>query len=258
MAHRPVDVDTRQSVKDLFFQRNAYRMDERFVIRDGKKHPLAILVPGGGYSMVCSFIEGVPIARKLNEQGISAVIVYYRVKKKARYPAPLEDLATAVKEIASRAKEYGLDMENYSVWGGSAGGHLAAAFGTEHIGYAKYALPKPGALVLAYPVITMEREKTHMGSHDNFLGKDATGEMESLASVEKHITPAYPRTYIWCSDDDDVVNPDNTRDMVTALKKAGVPVEYKIYHGVAHGAGPATGTVAENWIKEATAFWLNS
>lgn len=258
MSKRPADVDVKQSVRDLFFTRNTYRLDERFVIRDGKKHPLAILVPGGGYSMVCSFIEGVPIARKLNEQGISAVIVYYRVKKKALYPAPLEDLATAVREISSKAEEYGLDMENYSVWGGSAGGHLAAAFGTEHIGYAKYNLPKPGALVLAYPVITMEREKTHMGSHDNFLGKDATREMESLASVEQHITPIYPKTYIWCSDDDSDVNPDNTRDMVAALKKVGVPVEYQIYHGVPHGSGPATGTVAEGWIQKAVDFWRNT
>lgn len=219
MSHRPVDVDVKQSIKDMFFSPNGYRLDDRFVIRDGNKHPFAVLVPGGGYAMVSSFIEGVPIAKKLNEMGISAFIVYYRVRKKALFPAPVDDLAAAVKTIFSRAEEYCLDTNNYSIWGGSAGGHLAAAFGTEHIGYAKYHLPKPGALMLAYPVITMGRDKTHMGSHDNFLGKNATKEMESLTSVEQHITSAYPKTYIWCSDDDNVVDPDNTRDMVTALKK---------------------------------------
>lgn len=207
--------------------------------------------------MVSSFIEGVPVAGKLNEKGISAFIVYYRVKKKAGYPAPMDDLARAVREIFDHAEAYGLDTENYSVWGASAGGHLAAAFGTEHMGYSKYQLPKPGALVLAYPVITMCREKTHMGSHDNLLGKKADREMEKLTSVEQHITSAYPRTYIWCSDDDNVVNPDNTRDMVAALKTAGVPCESKIYHGVPHGSGPATGTAAQNWMQEATEFWLN-
>lgn len=257
MPQKPVDVDIRQSIKDMFFASNKYRLDDQFVIRDGKKHPFAILVPGGGYQMVSSFIEGGPIARKLNQQGISAFVVYYRVKKKAMYPAPMDDLAAAVREIFARAEEYGLVTENYSVWGASAGGHLAATFGTEHMGYAKYALPKPGALVLAYPVITMEREKTHMGSHDLLLGKDAKKEMESFTSAEQHVTAAYPRTFIWCSDDDNVVNPDNTRDMVSALEEAGVPVESRIYHGVQHGAGPATATPAENWIKEAAAFWLN-
>ena len=78
-------------------------MDTRFLLKDGKKHPLAILVPGGGYYLVCSFIEGVPIARKLNKKGISCVIVYYSVKKKALCPAPIDDLARGVKEILSKA-----------------------------------------------------------------------------------------------------------------------------------------------------------
>lgn len=257
MANRPADVDIKQSVKDIFFAPNKYRLDDQFVIRDGKKHPFAILVPGGGYYMVSSFIEGVPVARKLNQLGISAFIVYYRVKKKAAFPAPMDDLATAVKEIFSKAGEYCLETENYSVWGASAGGHLTASFGTENMGYAKYQLPKPGALVLAYPVVTMVREKTHMGSRDILLGKNADEKMEALTSVEQHVNGNYPRTFIWCSDDDNVVNPDNTRDMVAALEKAGVAVQSKIYHGVAHGAGPATGTAAENWISEAVTFWLN-
>lgn len=255
MQKRPPDVDIAQAVKDIFFTRNAYRLDDRFVIQDGKKHPFAILVPGGGYSMVCSFIEGVPVARKLNQQGISAFIVYYRTKKKAVFPAPMDDLARAVKYVFDNAERYHLDVKNYSVWGGSAGGHLAALFGTETVGYAKYGLPKPGAMVLAYPVITMERDKTHIISHDNFLGKNADRAAETLTSAEQQVTGDYPRTFIWCSDDDDVVNPDNTRAMVAALKSAGVPVESEIYHGVAHGAGPATGTVAEKWMDEAVRFW---
>lgn len=257
MPQKPVDVDVKQSIKDMFFATNKYKLVDRFVIRDGKKHPFAILVPGGGYQIVSNFIEGGPIARKLNEQGISAFVVYYRVKKNAKYPAPMDDLATAVKYIFDHAEEYSLDTANYSIWGASAGGHLAASFGTENMGYAKYNLPKPGTLVLAYPVITMEREKTHMGSHDMLLGKNADKEMEAFTSVEQHVTATYPRTFIWCSDDDAVVNPDNTRDMVAALEKAGVAVQSTIYHGVQHGAGPATGTVAENWMNEAVSFWLS-
>lgn len=256
MANVPADVDKKQSLRDLLLSKNQYRLDNRFVIRDGKTHPVAILVPGGGYQMVCSFIEGVPIARKLNALGISAYIVYYRVRKKALYPAPMEDLARAVKEILARAQRDFLDVSNYSIWGASAGGHLAASFGTESMGFAKYGLPSPGALVLSYPVITMERSYTHMGSHDALLGKAASREQEEATSVEKHITSSYPRTYIWCSDDDDSVNPDNTRNMVVALENAGIPVKSKIYHGVPHGSGPATGTVAEKWIEEAVNFWL--
>lgn len=92
MADSP-DLDKSQRLKNIL-RPNRYKLDDRFVIRDGKTHPFAVVCPGGGYGMVCSFI-----ARRLNEQGISAFIVYYRVRKKARYPNLQDDLARAVSEI---------------------------------------------------------------------------------------------------------------------------------------------------------------
>lgn len=105
----PIDVDKMQSAKDLFFTKNEYRLDTRFVLNDGQTHPFALLVPGGGYSFVCSFIEGTPVARKLNENGISAFILYYHVKDKARYPMPQKDAARAVREILADADRYHVD-----------------------------------------------------------------------------------------------------------------------------------------------------
>lgn len=254
---RPVDLDQKQSFRDNFLTPNRYQLDDRFVIRDGKRHPLAVVCPGGGYFLVCSFIEGVPIARKLNEFGISVVIVYYRTKKKARYPAPQDDLARAVREILARADEYMLDTDRYSVWGASAGGHLVASFGTPNMGYPRYGLPKPGALVLTYPVISMQKELTHMGSHDNLLGKHAITALEHFASVDEHVTEAYPPTYLWCGDADRTVPPENTRRMAKALEEAGVPYCCEIFPGVDHGVGPGTGTPAEGWIGHAVDFWMS-
>ena len=114
MGRQP-DNDKKQQIRDNFLARNRYALDLRFVLRDGKKHPAAILIPGGAYRAVCSFIEGVPIARKLNEKGISAIILYYRVRRKASYPAPMDDLARAVRECLEKADELGLDMDSYSV-----------------------------------------------------------------------------------------------------------------------------------------------
>ena len=227
------------------------------MIRDGKKHPFALLCPGGGYAIVCSFIEGKPIARQLNEKGISVFILYYRVKKKALYPVPMDDLARAVKEIFARAAEYNIDTANYSIWGASAGGHLAASFGTENMGYPKYGLPRPGTLVLSYPVISMKRELTHMGSHDHLLGKKAGRDQELFTSVEQHITKDYPPAYIWCGEEDDVVSPENTTLLVHALTESGIPVEHDVFPGVGHGIGPGTGTSADGWIDKAVRFWFS-
>ncbi len=76
-----------------------------YLLKDGKKHPFAVIVPGGAYRMVCSYVEGLPFAKALNEKGYHAIVVYYRVKKKAQYPAPQQDLDRALSEIFSRAEE---------------------------------------------------------------------------------------------------------------------------------------------------------
>ncbi len=254
MAAKNSDQDQKQVLKDIY-RPNRYKLDDRFVLRDGQTHPFAVICPGGGYSVVCSFIEGTPIARKLNERGISAFIVYYRVRGKARFPRPQDDLARAVEEILSRAEEYRVEKENYSVWGFSAGGHLAASFGTESMGWAKYGLPKPGAIVLSYPVISMVGELPHRETHDNLLGRHATLAQEKAASVDEQVNADYPPTYLWCGDADSTVMPENTRRMAAVLEKAGVPFHCEVFPGVEHGVGPGTSTAAEGWIDHAVDFW---
>lgn len=256
MANTPADFDRKQFLRDLLFTQNRYHLNDRFVIRDGKRHPFAVICPGGAYWMVCSYIEGVPVAKKLNEFGISAFIVNYRVRKKAHYPAPQEDLARAIREILSKKEQYLLESEGYSVWGFSAGGHLAASFGTQELGYIHYGLPRPATLVLSYPVISMRKDVTHQGTHDNLLGADSTPELEALTSIDEQVTADYPPTYLWCGDADQTVSPENTRRMADALKAAGVAYQCEIFPGVDHGVGPGTGTAAEGWIRHAVDFWL--
>jgi len=241
-----------QAVKD-FWRPNRYSVIP-YVIQDGKKHPFAVICPGGGYGMVCSFIEGFPYAKKLNELGYSAFVVYYRVKMKARFPAPQDDLAHAVKDILARSEEWNLNTEGYSVWGSSAGGHLTASFGTESMGYLKYGLPKPGALILTYPVVTMG-EKTHIGSRENLLGYAPDDQLIELTSIEKQITRSYPPTFLWCGDADKTVDPDNSRMLEAALRENGIPCLFREYLGVDHGVGLGEGLSCEGWIDEAVIFW---
>lgn len=67
-----------------FWRPNKYGI-KPYLCKDGRKHPVAIICPGGAYSMVCSFVEGMPIAKALNKCGYHAVVAYYRTKKKARF-----------------------------------------------------------------------------------------------------------------------------------------------------------------------------
>ena len=43
--------------------------------------------------------------------------------------------------------------------------------------------------------------------------------------------------------------------VLCALVKAGISSEFHCYPGLGHGFGLGTGTVAEDWIYDAIAFW---
>lgn len=240
-----------RKLKDNLYK--GYRI-EKYVINDGQKHPVAIICPGGAYRFVASFVEGLPFARWLNKKGCSAFVVHYACGKKAGYPAPQRDLARAIKEIAAHSEEWMLDMEGYSLWGSSAGGHLAASFGTKVMGYELYAAPKPGAIILSYPVISMG-EKAHAGSRENLLGSAPSVEMLELASVERQITSDYPPCFVWTGLDDATVDADNSRMLAAALEAAAVPHRFVTYEGVDHGVGLGEGLPCEGWIEKAFEFW---
>ncbi len=251
------NMDRRQAVRDVL-RWNRYALDDRFVIRDGKQHKCAVICPGGGYSLVCSFIEGVPLAKELNKKGISAFIVYYRVRNKAKYPNAQDDLAHAIREIQDRSSSDNLDMEGYSLWGSSAGGHLAGTMGTAEMGYPKYGLPKPGAVILSYPVISLEKAITHKDTRDHMIGANASEEEARKRSVHTNVDENYPPTFIWCGTADRLVPNENTDLMKAALEKKGIRHICRKYDGVEHGVGLAIGTSAEGWIDEAVDFWLHN
>lgn len=232
---------------------NTYAL-KKYLLKDGKTHPVAVICPGGGYGSVCGFLEGHPYAKRLNKMGISAVVVYYRVREQAKFPAPQDDLARAVREVISHAEEWNLEADGYSVWGSSAGGHLAGTFGTEALGYKKYGLLKPGAIVLAYPVVTMT-EKTHLPSRERHLGKNPGDDLIRLCSVEQQVTKHFPPTFLWCGDADQTVDPQNSHMLYAALRERGVPCCMREYPGVGHAVGLGKGTASYGWLEEAVMFW---
>ncbi len=220
-----------------------------YLIKDGKKHPFAVIAPGGAYRMVCSYVEGLPFAKALNAKGYHAIVAYYRIGKKAKYPAPQDDLERAIREVFAHAAEWNLDTDNWSLWGSSAGGHLAASFCAEQRN-----VPKPNALILVYPVVTMGKE-THAESRENLLGRDPDPEMIAQLSVERHITKDFPPTYVWNGTADKSVDPLNSRMLAKALGQAGVSYRHEEFEGVGHGVGLAKGTAAGPWFDHAASFW---
>lgn len=215
-----------------------------------------VICAGGSYGAVCSMAEAFPTAKRLNEMGYHAFVINYRVGKYACAPNPQEDLANAIRYILEHAEELGVETQEYAVCGFSAGGHLAASFGTEALGYKHYDLPKPEILFLAYPVITMG-ENTHKGSCRRLLGWKNIKSKELIYrySIEKQVTQEYPSCFIWQCEHDREVSIENSQLFVKALDKYNIPYIYRTYPGDGHGWGLGEGTAAEGWLRQAVKFW---
>src|SRR5262249_43290090 len=94
----------------------------------------AILIcPGGGYWNLYWELEGEEVAAWLNSQGVTGIILKYRVPRRPDdtkgEPArrPLQDAQRAVSLVRSRATDWGIDPNRIGIVGFSAGGHLALA-----------------------------------------------------------------------------------------------------------------------------------
>ena len=90
------------------------------------------------------------------------------------------------------------------------------------------------------------------------IGLDASQEMIDKVSVYKHITPDYPRTFIWCGENDKSVPPINSKMLVDELKKNDVPHKFITYPNVGHGVGEGKGSKAYGWMDIAIEYWLTN
>ncbi len=211
-----------------------------------------VACPGGGYTHLATDHEGYDWAPFFNKQGIALAVVKYRFPK-GDHTIPIADATAAVKIMRDSAATWGLNPRDIGIMGSSAGGHLASTVAT-------HAAPgeRPDFQILFYPVITMDKSFTHIGSHDNLLGKDATPEMELLFSNEKQVTSDTPPAFIVFSDDDDVVPPMNGVKYYAALHNNGVPAVIHIYPSGGHGWGIREGFRYKAEMQADLIAWLNS
>lgn len=224
------------------------------VYRPAKPNGIAVIMcPGGGYSHQAAAHEGHDMAQWFNAQGITYVVLKYRIPKQ-RVRVPLEDAEQAVRLVRSHAEEWGVDTSKIGIMGASAGGHLASTLATHY----SDSLSRPDFQILFYPVVSMAPSVTHMGSHNNLLGKDATKALEEEYSNELCVNKSTPRAFIMLSSDDRTVHPANSINYDNSLIANGVPAAMFIYPTGGHGWGfrdsfkykrQWTGEL-EKWLRE--------
>lgn len=224
-----------------------------------KKHDaFAILMAGGAYGAVCTMVEALPVAAKLNELGMDCFCLNYRTATavdflKGLMPKPMDDLAAAWRFIRENEARFGVNAEKYIAGGFSAGGHLAAMWGTVHRGARSYGVPNPKMLLLGYPLITME---TMEGPAARMIAAGMFGTVHSKEKVwqyaaHRHVDEEYPMVFLVQAENDDTVPIGQSYAMEEALRNAGVHYVMERPAVGGHGFGLGSATPAKDWPKRA-------
>lgn len=224
-----------------------------------------VVCPGGGYAAL-SRHEGADYARWLNELGIAAFVLKYRLGSHGyRHPIMLQDASRAMRLVRARSAEWGLDTKRVGIIGSSAGGHLASTMMTHFdAGDASSTDPiemqssRPYLGILVYPVISFG-EKGHMGSLHQLLGNDPPADLVKLLSNELQVTKDTPPAFLFHTADDPVVRVENSLLFSNALAGLNIPFELHVYPHGPHGLGLGTHqwnpAARHPWVSEC-ARWL--
>lgn len=192
-----------------------------FFFKGNPGEKFAIVNAGGGFAYVGAMHDSFPHALELSKMGYNAFALIYRPGAQTA----CEDLARAIAYIFEHADELEVDTSDYSLWGGSAGGRMAAwlgTYGTERFGEKQY--PRPAAVIVNYTGLS-----------------DVTG--------------YEPPTYSAVGTSDGIASWRAMGSRINAIKANGTDAEIEVFNGLPHGFGLGTGTVAEGWINNAVSFW---
>lgn len=232
----------------------------RYTAENKRGDGAVIIFSGGGYSWRAPH-EAEPYALKLNDMGIDAFVVDYRVHPDM-FPLPLLDARRAIRFVRENADNWQINKEKIAVMGSSAGGHLAELSSTLFDDEWQDAIPN--AQILCYPVTDID---SHKGSYENLLG-DNIGAHESVTPTLL-ASERTPIAFIWHTSSDQSVDVRGSYRYAARLAELGIPVEMHIYPIGGHGLGLANGLYdratlpyVQRWIEDLERWlrlnkWIN-
>lgn len=213
-----------------------------------------VICPGGGYHILAWDLEGTEVAEWLNSNGVTAIVLKYRVptaRVEPKWLQPVQDAQRTISLVRAHADEWGVDVDRVGILGFSAGGHTAAKTAyaakrhyqpTDDADQQSY---RPNAAVLIYPAYLHNEDKTALAE-------------------DLHVKEDSPPAFIVHAFDDRVPA-EGSLFLTLALKQAGVASELHLFDTGGHGYGlrnvpehPVTRwpTACEEWLNRNG--WLDS
>jgi acetyl esterase/lipase len=215
------------------------------------KRAAIVVLPGGGYAAVAMDLEGTEICDWITQQGMTCVVLKYRVPQVWRHgedrveEAPkvqlsLQDAQRAMGLLRHEASSYGIDPHKIGVIGFSAGGHLAAAVSNaekrtyEPVDAADRESSRPDFAILLYP---------------GHLWDETSPKTSLKLSPWVEISALAPPTLLIHAMNDPTDNVRHSMAYGLALHDAGVPVDMRFYASGGHAFGirPTSAPITTEW-----------
>lgn len=200
--------------------------------------PVIVSVHGGGwvygdkerYQYYCM---------SLAERGFAVVNFTYRLAPEFKFPAPVEDTHLIFSWVLEHAKEYNFDKENIFALGDSAGAQILAlytAICTNPAYASNYDFKIPGGFVpkgiglnCGSYWLNSEggRDDPTLMAMNDLLPHGGDKDEEDLLNVLKHLTKAYPPTFLMTAVKDFLNY--QAPVMASKLAEVGVSFVYRFY-----------------------------
>ena len=213
------------------------------------RRPLLVWICGGAF-ITMDRSAHTPYLLKYVEKGYIVASIEYRRSNSGHFPAPLEDVKSAIRYLRAHADAFGIDPARVAVMGESAGGYLAGMAGVtggtrefdkgEHLEQSSAVQAVvdfygPGGLSSAAPADDpMGRPRPHQ----MLLGYTASCDPAAAAKADmNHYIDAHtPPFFILHGTADPLVPPAGSERLYEDLQKAGVRAELRMIEGAGHAS----------------------
>ena len=187
-----------------------------------------VICPGGGYNILAWNLEGTEIAQWLNEQGVAAIVLKYRVptgKLNPSWLGPTMDAQRALRLARASATKWGIEASRIGILGFSAGGKTAAMAALQN-GKSLYEPTDEADALSCRPDFVALIYTAYLCDANLQL------QPELAAMVNKNLPP-----FFFAQAADDPVTCQSSVQLFAALQKVKVPSTLHIWESGGHGYG---------------------
>jgi acetyl esterase/lipase len=223
-------------------------MDVQIPTPRGKRHPLVIYVPGGGF-MIAAKEQALNLRTYVADVGFVVASVQYRTMLNgATFRDSVADVKSAIRYLRANARKYDIDAGRIAVWGESAGGYIASMVGVTNgvrsfdVGNdldqksdVQAVVDKFGPSDVSKIAADFDPQLQASYQANNPFIPYLEGKAATAANPLTYIKPTAPPFLIFHGSQDRLISPSQTLLLHNALVAAGVRSTRYVLEGAGHG-----------------------